>query len=42
VSVGDYHLAHQVGYALTGRRVDDDGMVELLEPWRGTGSACSG
>ncbi len=35
VSVGDYHLAHQVGYALTGRRVDDAGMVELLEPWRG-------
>ncbi|WP_431802858.1 DNA-3-methyladenine glycosylase family protein [Microbacterium sp. bgisy203] len=35
VSVGDYHLAHQVGYALTGRRVDDDGMVALLEPWRG-------
>ncbi|EPD84803.1 MAG: 3-methyladenine DNA glycosylase [Microbacterium sp. 69-7] len=35
VSVGDYHLSHQVGYALTGRRVDDDGMLELLEPWRG-------
>ncbi|HYP73183.1 MAG TPA: DNA-3-methyladenine glycosylase 2 family protein [Microbacterium sp.] len=35
VSVGDYHLAHEVGYALTGHRVDDDGMVELLEPWRG-------
>ncbi|MFT4050686.1 MAG: DNA-3-methyladenine glycosylase 2 family protein [Microbacterium sp.] len=35
VSVGDYHLAHQVGYALTGARVDDDGMLELLEPWRG-------
>ena len=35
VSVGDYHLAHQVGYAQTGRRVDDAGMVELLEPWRG-------
>ena len=35
VSVADYHLAHQVGYALTGHRVDDDGMVELLEPWRG-------
>lgn len=35
VSVGDYHLAHQVGYALTGHRVDDDGMRELLEPWRG-------
>ncbi|GLJ80967.1 DNA-3-methyladenine glycosylase family protein [Microbacterium imperiale] len=35
VSVGDYHLCHTVGYALTGRRVDDDGMLELLEPWRG-------
>lgn len=35
VSVGDYHLAHQVGYALTGHRVDDDGMLALLEPWRG-------
>lgn len=35
VSVGDYHLAHQVGYALAGRRVDDAGMLDLLEPWRG-------
>lgn len=35
VSVGDYHLAHQVGYALTGHRVDDDGMLELLEPFAG-------
>jgi 3-methyladenine DNA glycosylase/8-oxoguanine DNA glycosylase len=35
VSVGDYHLAHEVGYALTGRRVDDDAMLELLEPWSG-------
>lgn len=35
VSVGDYHLAHDVGYALTGRRVDDDGMLELLAPWAG-------
>ncbi len=35
VSVGDYHLAAFVGYALTGSRVDDDGMLELLEPWRG-------
>lgn len=35
VSVGDYHLAHEVGYALTGRRVDDDGMLELLAPWAG-------
>ena len=35
VSVGDYHLAHEVGFALTGHRVDDDGMLELLEPWAG-------
>ncbi len=35
VSVGDYHLAHQVGYALTGHRTDDDGMLELLAPWAG-------
>lgn len=35
VSVGDFHLAHHVGYALVGSRVDDDGMLELLEPWRG-------
>jgi 3-methyladenine DNA glycosylase/8-oxoguanine DNA glycosylase len=35
VSIGDYHLAHEVGFALTGRRTDDDGMLRLLEPWRG-------
>lgn len=35
VSVGDYHLAHEIGYALTGKRTDDDGMLELLEPWAG-------
>jgi 3-methyladenine DNA glycosylase/8-oxoguanine DNA glycosylase len=35
VSVGDYHLAHEVGYALTGHRVDDDGMLKLLAPWSG-------
>ena len=34
ISVGDYHLAALVGWALTGRPVDDEGMVELLEPWR--------
>jgi 3-methyladenine DNA glycosylase/8-oxoguanine DNA glycosylase len=34
VSVGDYHLSQFVGWALIGRPVDDDGMVELLEPWR--------
>jgi 3-methyladenine DNA glycosylase/8-oxoguanine DNA glycosylase len=35
VSVGDYHLAAFVGWALLGKPVDDDGMLELLEPWRG-------
>ena len=34
-SVGDYHLAAVVGWALIGKPVDDDGMLELLEPWRG-------
>ena len=34
LSVGDYHLSQYVGWALLGRPVDDDGMVELLEPWR--------
>lgn len=35
VSVGDYHLAHNIGEALTGSRVDDDAMLELLAPWAG-------
>ena len=35
VSVGDFHLAHEVGYALTGERVDDERMLELLAPWTG-------
>jgi len=34
LSVGDYHLAQYVGWAMLGRPLDDDGMVELLEPWR--------
>ena len=34
LSVGDYHLSAFVGWALLGRPLDDDGMVELLEPWR--------
>lgn len=34
VSVGDYHLAAFVGWALLGRPLDDPGMVELLAPWR--------
>lgn len=35
VSVGDFHLSAAVGWALIGKPVDDDGMLELLEPWRG-------
>ena len=35
VSVGDLHVSKRVGAALIGQRVDDDGMLELLEPWRG-------
>ena len=34
LSVGDYHLSQYVGWSLAGRPLDDDGMVELLEPWR--------
>ena len=34
VSFGDYHLSAFVGWALAGRPVDDDGMAELLEPYR--------
>lgn len=34
LSVGDYHLSQYVGWALVGRPLDDDGMVELLERWR--------
>ncbi|WP_306434458.1 DNA-3-methyladenine glycosylase family protein [Actinomadura roseirufa] len=35
VSVGDYHLPGIVGWALAGRKVDDDGMLELLAPYAG-------
>lgn len=35
VSVADFHLAHEVGYALTGSRTDDAGMLALLAPWAG-------
>lgn len=31
----DYHVATQIGHALVGRAVDDAGMHELLEPYRG-------
>lgn len=36
VPIGDYHLAHAVGYALEGTaRSSDQRMLELLEPYRG-------
>src|SRR4051794_17169307 len=34
-SFGDLHIPSLVGLALVGRPVDDAGMLELLEPWRG-------
>jgi 3-methyladenine DNA glycosylase/8-oxoguanine DNA glycosylase len=34
VSFGDYHVAKDIGWALTGKAVDDDGLAELLEPYR--------
>ncbi len=35
VSFGDYHVARNIGWALTGKELDDDGLAELLEPYRG-------
>jgi 3-methyladenine DNA glycosylase/8-oxoguanine DNA glycosylase len=36
VSVGDFHLKHQVSWALAGEpRGTDERMLELLEPWHG-------
>ncbi|GAB3665399.1 3-methyladenine DNA glycosylase [Actinocorallia lasiicapitis] len=35
LSIGDYHLPGIVGYALTGRKTDDAGMLRLLEPYAG-------
>jgi 3-methyladenine DNA glycosylase/8-oxoguanine DNA glycosylase len=35
VSVGDFHLPALVGWALIGRPVDDDGMLELLDCYPG-------
>lgn len=35
VSVGDYNLAKDVGWAFVGEPVDDAAMLEILEPWRG-------
>lgn len=35
VPVGDYHIPSLVGQTLIGEPVDDDGMLELLEPYAG-------
>ena len=35
VSFGDYHVAKDIGWALTGEEVDDNQLETLLEPWRG-------
>ncbi|WP_347351714.1 DNA-3-methyladenine glycosylase 2 family protein [Intrasporangium sp.] len=35
VSFGDFHVAKDIGWALTGRPVDDAGLARLLEPYRG-------
>src|SRR3954452_6545055 len=35
VSVGDFHLPALVGWALAGRPVDDDGMLDLLAGYAG-------
>ncbi len=34
VSFGDYHVAKNIGWALTGDAVDDVGLAELLAPYR--------
>jgi 3-methyladenine DNA glycosylase/8-oxoguanine DNA glycosylase len=34
-SFGDYHVPAMIGCALAGEPVDDAGMAELLEPYRG-------
>jgi 3-methyladenine DNA glycosylase/8-oxoguanine DNA glycosylase len=35
VSFGDYHVAKDIGWALTGRPVDDEQLAVLLEPYLG-------
>ncbi|OBG02332.1 3-methyladenine DNA glycosylase [Mycolicibacter sinensis] len=34
LSVGDYHVAKMVGWTLLGHPIDDDAMIDLLEPMR--------
>ncbi|MDN5892679.1 MAG: DNA-3-methyladenine glycosylase 2 family protein [Nocardioides sp.] len=35
VSFGDYHVAADIGWALTGTPLDDAGMADLLQEWAG-------
>ncbi len=35
ISFGDYHVAKDVGWALTGAELDDVALEKLLEPYRG-------
>jgi 3-methyladenine DNA glycosylase/8-oxoguanine DNA glycosylase len=35
VSFGDYHVAKNIGWALTGEPVDDAGLADLLAPYAG-------
>jgi 3-methyladenine DNA glycosylase/8-oxoguanine DNA glycosylase len=34
-SIGDYHVGRDITYVLTGRQLDDDACLEILEPYRG-------
>lgn len=34
-SIGDYHVAKDITWALTGEVLDDDACTEILEPYRG-------
>lgn len=34
LAVGDYHIAKMIGWTLLGHPIDDDAMIELLEPMR--------
>ena len=34
VSFGDYHIAKDIGWAVTGTPYDDDELRDFLEPWR--------
>lgn len=35
VSLGDYHVARSIGWALVGEQTDDDAAEELLQPYAG-------